>query len=246
MADRIQSVRLKIERAKEHITQLERAISEFRDSHPYTLVPKQKPEIEHTALCVGEVLPVPGRISTIIGDTVHNLRSSLDYLAWQLIEAGGGTPGRGTYFPISESVEKYTSAIAKGTIKGMPTGACKLVEAGQRYVTGDDTLWHIHELDRSDKHRLLITATTSLNQWGVSTMGTRLFWDEEPFILEPGHVIVNMPTSTYGKQYNRFQLWVDVAFGQTEVEGCKPVLETLHQMADFVNAFIGTFEPFLS
>jgi hypothetical protein len=245
MADRIQSVRLKIERAKEHITYLEGAIGEFRDSHPYTLVPKEKPEIGHTALCVEEVHPVPGRISLIIGDVVHNLRSSLDHLAWQLVEAGGGMPGRGTYFPISECVKKYTTTVTNGAIEGMPTGACKLIEASQRYVTGDDTLWHIHELDRIDKHRLLITAATLLNQWGVSTMGTLLFWDEEPFILEPGHVIVNIPTSTYGKYYKHFQLSVDVAFGQTEVAGCQPVVETLDQMADFVNAFVGTFEPFL-
>jgi hypothetical protein len=180
-----------------------------------------------------------------MGDVVHNLRSSLDHLAWQLVEAGGGTPGRQTYFPITESVKKYKAAIKSGAIEGMSAGARKLVEASQRYATNDDTLWNIHELDRIDKHRLLIPVATSLNQWGVSVLGTKLYWSKERFVLEPGYEIASMPTSTYEEHHKHFTLSVDVAFGQTEIIGGKPVLETLHQMARFVKAFVGAFEPFL-
>jgi len=244
---RIDSIHLKIERAKEHIGQLESAISDFRNSHPYTLVPQEKPHIEHTALCVGEVHPVPCRISLIIGDVVHNLRSSLDHLAWQLVEAEGAIPTSKTHFPISESVQKYASAVANGAIKGVSTHASKLIEASQRYVTNDDTLWNIHQLDRIDKHRLMITGAAALRQWGVSVMGVDMFWSNTPFVLEPGYEVVNIPTSTYGEYQKHFKLSVDVAFGQAEIVKGEPVLETLQSMAEFVeNVLVVNFAPLLT
>src|SRR5271156_1341219 len=97
--DRLIGVRSKIERAKKHVTDLDIAIRSFCESQPYTIATKQKPEIEHTTLCVENVQPVPDSITLIVGDAVHNLRSSLDHLAWQLVDAAGGTPGVHTYFP---------------------------------------------------------------------------------------------------------------------------------------------------
>src|SRR5919199_1097563 len=40
----------------------------------------------------GRVPAVPPVLSAIIGDAIHNLRVSLDHLAWQLVIATGGTP----------------------------------------------------------------------------------------------------------------------------------------------------------
>lgn len=44
---RIQGIRRKIERAKEHIGDLDVAISDFRSSEPYALSIKEYPEISH-------------------------------------------------------------------------------------------------------------------------------------------------------------------------------------------------------
>jgi hypothetical protein len=47
---------------------------------------------------------VPADLNAILGDSIHNLRISLDYLAWQLVKATGGIPTQGqhgsTSFPI--------------------------------------------------------------------------------------------------------------------------------------------------
>src|SRR5579864_4992836 len=98
--DRIHGIRLKIERAKEHIRDLDAAIKRFVQEQPYTLgaKPHRIPEIEHTTLYVAEVKPIPDCISLIVGDAIHNLRSALDHLMWQLVEAAGGSPDRNIYF----------------------------------------------------------------------------------------------------------------------------------------------------
>jgi hypothetical protein len=252
--DRLKGIRLKIERAKKHIIDLDAAIHTFYNSEPYTLDANEKPEISHLALYVSRVKPVPDVIGAIIGDSVHNLRSALDHLMWQLVEAGGGTPDRHTYFPISENdsvkgLQQYNSAIGHGEIGKMPVGAEKVLRAVQPYVTEDSTLWYIHELDRIDKHRFVLTITLNTTAWGIDIRG-------RPFIfplalarrpLVDGYEVVRMPISTYERTgKHNIKLGLTIAFGESEIVAGEPVLETLNHMADFVSALISEFEPFLS
>lgn len=45
--------------------------------------------------------PVPASWGPLVGDIVHNLRSALDHMAWQLVIASGRTPKRpNTSFPV--------------------------------------------------------------------------------------------------------------------------------------------------
>jgi len=247
---RISGIYLKIERAKKHIADLDVAIRAFCESKPYTIATKPHPiaEIQHTTLYVSRVEPVPEDIGLIAGDVIHNLRSSLDHLAWQLIEANGGTPGKGTYFPISESAEKYAAAIKRGVVDGMSVGAQKLIADSQRHASGDNTLWFIHELDIVDKHRLLITAVSSMDSWGVEAFVGDTMWFKEGmfFPLEVGYEIVNIPTSTYKRErHENFKLGIDVAFGKPEIAEGHLVLLALTKAADFVSGFVRQFEGFL-
>jgi len=247
--DRVDGIRLKIERAKKHIADLDVAIQSFIELRPYTIGTRAHPvaEIEHTTLFVASVEPVPETIALIVGDAVHNLRSSLDHLAWQLVEAGGGTPNRDTYFPISQTSQQYASAIGKGEIEKMRPGALKALCAIQPYRTSDATLRHIHDLDRIDKHRLVLTVATALRDWQVSVSnGLTIPFSEVPRPLIAGDEIVNIPTSTYERTgHQNFKLGIDVAFGESEIVAGAPVLRTLNGMADFVDSVVNGFEPFL-
>lgn len=253
MATCIDRIKLKVERAKKHIRDLDVAVRSFCESKPYTLGTKPHPvaEIEHTTLYVSSIKPVPNDFALIVGDAVHNLRSSLDHLAWQLVEAGGGIPNKDTCFPIchgTKGSQQYASAIGKGEIKKMRVGAEKALCAVQPYITRDDTLWLIHEVDRIDKHRLLITVVSTMNRWGVDMLkGQTMWFSEERFLpLVLGDEIVNIPTSTYNRQtHEDFKLGIDVAFGKPEIAEGHLVLLTLNQMADFVDKLVIDFEGFL-
>jgi hypothetical protein len=250
---RIDGVKLKIERAKEHIIEFDRRLRIFADDKPYEIgaKPHKIPEIDHVTLYIKSVKDVPPELSTVIGDTVHNLRSALDHLAWQLVEAGGGIPNKDTYFPIvpfgPQSAQKYASAIGKGEIHKMPVGADKVLLEEQPYTSGDDTLWHIHELDRFDKHRFLITTGTAYGNWSVMVGNQPLvFRDWAKIPLVAGYEIVNIPRDTYERTpHENFKLGIDVSFGQSEIVPGWPVLETLNHMTEFVDFAVSRFEPFL-
>lgn len=53
-------------------------------------------------------LPSVIHASTVAGDAVHNIRSALDYLVWDLVaNAGVAKPGRHTNFPIFDKKEDF-------------------------------------------------------------------------------------------------------------------------------------------
>ena len=108
-----------------------------------------------------------------MGDAIHNLRTALDHLVWQLVEAGGGTPNDRTAFPIvaadAKAAQRYGSAVGQGEIAKISPGAFKLLESIQPYNGGDKTLVEIHELDIWDKHRLILAVYAVLGRWGLKT-----------------------------------------------------------------------------
>jgi len=245
--DRVAGVRLKIERAKKHIKVLDAELDTFCNTKAYVLATKEKPEIEHVTLYIAEIHPIPSELPLIIGDAIHNLRSALDHLVWQLIEAAGGTPNRDTYFPICQSPQQYASAIGKGEIKTVSSGAEKLIREMQPYIAGDNPLWYLHQLDIADKHRLLLTVTTRVGAWwaDIGEMAIPFVQTPRPLIL--GEEITNIPTTTYKRTgHKNFKLGLTITFGKSEIVAGKPVLETLNGMADFVSSIVSGFEPFLA
>ena len=250
MQSRIHGIRLKIERAKKHIRDLDIAIQAFVLDKPYRLEVKPHPvaQIEHTTLYVAEVKPIPDEISLTVGDAIHNSRSALDHLMWQLVESGGGTPDRNTYFPICDSAQQYASAMGNREIQKITAEARNIIESVQPCVTSDQTLWLIHQLDILDKHRLLLTVVAAMDKWGVdAAKGITMWFDGYRYIpLVAGYEIANLPTSTYERQaHEDFKLGIDIAFGESEIPEGELVLYTLNKMADFVDGLVSKLERFL-
>ena len=103
VTSRIHLVRLKIERAKKHIRDADVACN-FYATDPYVVVPKRDPKTREVSFYLAHVDDVPVGISAIAGDAIHNLRSALDYLAYQLVAiAAGQTPPNFIYFPVAEN-----------------------------------------------------------------------------------------------------------------------------------------------
>lgn len=103
----------------------------------------------------------PELLGAVLGDAFHAARSALDHLAWDLVLATGGQPGRNTYFPIFDGPKARGKVAA--ALKGASHDVVGTVFALQPWRGGDDLLWLLHELDLIDKHRLLLTVGT-INQ----------------------------------------------------------------------------------
>jgi hypothetical protein len=103
----------------------------------------------------------PIKWSIIIGEIVHNLRSALDHLAWQLVKANGEKPDRNTGFPIFSEDPFADNASEKALerwermTRGMHSADIAILKGFQPYNTGDQAnpLFILNSISNRDKHR---------------------------------------------------------------------------------------------
>jgi len=178
--DPLVSALLKLRRAEQHLKALDQSIEQWvtrdlikvstdRDRHGRVLIRLTKaPE-------------VPPEWHARLGEFVHNLRSTLDHLAFQLNGAGSGDPPPNygsSQFPIFERGPDYRSKSRKMT-RCMPPRAVAALERMQPYHRrkDPDTRWLavLRDLSNIDKHRRFpITATTFQGTWfSLSLAGHR-------------------------------------------------------------------------
>jgi hypothetical protein len=198
MRDRFESAWQKIKRARKHADDLEAEVSAFWAADPCEIEMVGSPMTGSGSYRVTRVGALPESISLIAGDAAHNIRSALDHFACAAVPS----PDRATAFPVwstsKDTAATPTTAQWKRTIDRQLRGASPgLIEAFlklEAWETGSDyLLWAIHELDRVDKHRLLISiavANTTIRLDGDSYVLATVkrysgFAPDQPLALEP-------------------------------------------------------------
>lgn len=103
---------------------------------------------------------VPDDVSLLVGDFLHNLRSSLDYLAQALVLTSGNQPKDGvggTAFPVLKNPKQHGQLTVKGTVTAEIGLAIEAIQPYKAVEGGVE--WHplllLHELSNTDKHRTL-------------------------------------------------------------------------------------------
>ena len=104
---------------------------------------------------VGRADPLPSSLSLLAGDVIHNLRSALDHLIYQLVIANGAKPDTSTAFPLWRTKALFM-AKCPGSAKGMSQKAFDILYGLKPYKRGNPSLWTLHRLDIIDKRRLLL------------------------------------------------------------------------------------------
>ncbi len=146
--------------------------------HPHRTYTEPDPESDKHIVRVHLDRHPAVRWGVYIGDIVHNLRSALDHIAWQLAALEGPPPGQ-TEFPIFADESRFRTIDKKGDpgrrsglYKMVGIGDCgkALIEWAQPYHRRSEAksapLWMLHELWNADKHRVLAVAIASLEASG--------------------------------------------------------------------------------
>lgn len=270
MDERLDRIVIKIERAEEHIRDLELAVNAFLNGPPppYEVGTKADPQTGDLIYYIVSIRPTPFKLAAITGDALQNLRSAMDHLVYQLVLANGGKPTRYTSFPISPNATKYMSPESRRKVEGIRQEAKKAIDALKPYKGGNDTLWHLHQLNNIDKHRLIMTvgATDRAHSVTPATMEQiRKTWNGshpgvplpssitgyaffEPsrtphFPLKAGDELIRLPVDSELNKQMKFLF--DIAFGESEVVHGQPLLETLHKMAKLVSDILFGFRAML-
>ena len=104
MVDSLTGPKLKIERANTHIHDLverDNAFFHGPDGDPYVVTREvYLQDTSQECLKLTMTKEMSGEIPIIVGEVIHNLRSSLDHLAVLLAKINGAQNTRHTYFPI--------------------------------------------------------------------------------------------------------------------------------------------------
>jgi len=160
----LKSVEYKIFHAAQHIKSLEPELLKYFESNPGRMVQEPHTSDDEAFFTFQPQGPVPARFGLIIGDCLQNLRSSLDYLVWELVLATNNEPGRHNMFPICGTPDRFKYAVSKSNrLLGVHDDAIAEIESLQPYHLGTDfgksVLSALDELTNINKHRgVLLTS----------------------------------------------------------------------------------------
>jgi hypothetical protein len=152
------SAALKVHWAKQHVLNMEKSLRGMHERAPNTLFVKNQSQSDQVEVTFdfGPLLEIMRTLQMMAGDAVHNLRSSLDHLAYNIVRAYCEPPNY-RYFPIDSELNSLISQSSFRKIEEVaPDIAALIVNEIKPYGAGNPFL-AVNHLDRADKHRLLLT-----------------------------------------------------------------------------------------
>src|SRR5690349_14014279 len=149
--------REKLSRAREHLQLLDTEVAVFMKSNPYRCTYERDPKDGSHVWGVEVAKAAPMRLSILVGDATHNLRSCLDHIVWQLSLLTTATPYSRSEFPIYDvEFEPQSNECfdKRGRVKiqHVPYPAKKYIESVQPYHGRDwpdSFLSLLHELSNA-------------------------------------------------------------------------------------------------
>jgi hypothetical protein len=244
--------RAKLERAQEHLIALDAATGEFFEVDPYEIVGEFDSKTSEYLFRVKVLREPPLRLGVIFGDFIHNLRSALDHLVWQLILLDGGSPDRDTCFPVASSSSEFQH-MTERALQGLRPEHVTRIEALQPYHAGDRAEGHLltllPRLSNTDKHQIVHTALS----WFRSDFVTepRFTPNEDAIVqkrelarierMEDGAIVARVGITPIGPNPQvemDAQVQIDIAFGEGPTRAV-----ALAKMGQLVHQIIESFAP---
>jgi len=227
----------KIERANHHIRQLEASIARFSRSDFYSVDVKKDVRSGQNSLVFTIKRSPSVDAALILGDALHNLKSSLDILWNEVVSFLTGQQSDDyTMFPVRKTAEKVEAAInraLKNKIIDRPAFDRVwdlMFVAIQPYESGNDDVWGLHRLNIMDKHRLIIPVPHLVSVSGIRLQDKETGAEErfKHFLDASGEISIDMQGNLQVKDKGQANATVffDVGF---PYEG-KAVIPTLQQL----------------
>jgi hypothetical protein len=271
--DLLIGARIKIDRAKTHFSEIEAKVGQFFEREPYTVLinsdPNASKAIRYISPSVEQVFQVrvneeiPADWAAIIGDIVHNLRSSLDLLAVAMARLNGVTAKRKIdeiYFPFGPDKNTFEKNALPQKLAHVSAGARDFVKKLEPYQGGNgDLLWRLHKIDIIDKHYLLIPVGASFDHF-LMVYRTRANPGEEFLELPALKIDMKQPifpirggevltTVTFGgmassgdvtniEMQHIYKMPFAVAFGEGQIFERAPITPTLQKLIQSVEGVI--------
>lgn len=261
--EKLVRIMTKIERAKKHFDDLQLVSQAFFASNPYTVGVKRDPQSRKPVYYVTSIQPFPVEFYTITADVIHNLRVSLDHLAYQLFLVGpDGRQNAEFNFPFRNNSSQFESFL-RGVVKSLRQDAIEALRSLEPYRGGKGhELWVLNRLNNIDKHRLLVTVGSSYG--GVNVIDAIMkrtiekMWPDSTrpkfdLFVKPAdklcplkagdELFIDVPEAEFNDE---LQFRFTVSFNELGVAEAKPVGETLKNFGELVSNTVASFKPCLA
>ena len=163
MREDFQSAFLKVERAEHHIHQFELIVRTYISANLKAMRPVPNPYRRKRRAVGGRI---PRHTATMVGDAIHNLRTSLDHAYCALVEANGGAVNRHTTFPFHKRrIDAKASLNGHVKLGIAPSGPVidAILDRIEPFEDIPGGLYGVHALDIADKHHSLIAASADMD-----------------------------------------------------------------------------------
>lgn len=175
-------------RAEENIEALKPLLRTYYETQAHRLTGHFNPATKQVSFHSNVGAP-PERFFTLLGDILHELRSSLDQTAWILVEHAGNQPNENTKWPIlsvapmaPQSGPNRGVAPAPHVAGGVSASATSIIENSQPYKKAPyealHPLWALERLNIVDKHRHVVVERSFYRQpyWAGSNNTSTFDW----------------------------------------------------------------------
>jgi hypothetical protein len=224
------SAHRKLARARELIDELEKLLATHLQENLVSselLGPMESDDGGPTWISAKVSLPLaPDRSAILVGDIVHNMRTSLDHMASEMARLNGKGDAS-VNFPFSNSAAELKKMIEWKKFYFCGGEAVALLRTFEPYRGGNLELRAIHDLDNGDKHRALIPRA-------------ELQGDIKPFDITPTHVENGKMRGTVkwiAPEVSNLQY---VFSGETDLKD-RPLVETLKELVGVCEGVVKAF-----
>jgi hypothetical protein len=243
-------VRLKLERGRHHIGELREMVSAHVQSDPYRII-RREDELGDLVYSVEVRKELPAELAAIAGDAIHNTRSALDLLCWQLVVASGGAPDRRTAFPMPQTEQDF-DRLARRCLLGASSRAVCFIKRLKPWPGGNEALAQLHQLDIIDKHRVILVVGGA-HRDVVLDFQMKVPWQDEPIRVPPlalrpadrqfpladgAELYRVMAAARAGPMHGEPLFTFEICFAEEgSVEGL-PIVPTLERIHDHVHRIV--------
>jgi hypothetical protein len=244
--------KLKIARGRRHAAELNAELTAYFQSDSCAVFFEVNTDTKEPRIALKFRKAMPGELSAIFGDAVHNFRTALDILANDLVALSGVQPKK-VYFPFGKDAAGFEGEL-KTKMGQAPDPIKDIVRSFKPYVGGNELLRAMHDLDIGDKHIAImkmgyagLTGGLPVKKTGSQSLpggGGRLTFELDPDAVETVPIdmtgFADDPAyRTIGKMIgSEVKCIIAPGFPLTGT----PVVKVLNKMSDLAQGIVKTFE----
>lgn len=247
---------LKVNRASEHIREL---IKLFKQNRAFSYILETNTQTGERATFAKKNESVIDAGALICGDIVHNLRSALDHAFWEVVSPFANTEKerRDVQFPFCKSEADLDGAMKQKLAHRVSQRFFDAIKGLRPYrdAGGNEFLWLVHELNLTDKHRLLTPTADYTHVTGS------IIKDQIPDFPLSGTMIVGQNRGDFvwrsagpfhltalGKARpatrhifeREIDIPVDIVFRVGSPQNPRPVIQTINRMRNATQDAVGS------